>query len=153
MKINPNDFVAVLEVEFDAFRHAAAKHDRCAMVRHVECLSKLAAGVAEHLDPTPQTPEKNESIVAFKEGCVGYGAAPFTPEENAAARGILTALAVGLDHATSIHRFRDWMTYAKPADLVGDVVEVRLRFFQDCPTIYLPKTTVKRLLAEHKAGR
>ena len=149
MRINPNELVATLTVELDAFRQAAANRDRRAMVLHADTLSRLAAGVAEHLDPTPAPPKK-ESLVDFKEACVGRGSEPFTAAENAAAKEILTALAVGLNHWTSIRRFKDWVKHTPPEDLTGTVTEVRLRYFDQCPNCYLPKSTVETILRERK---
>jgi hypothetical protein len=151
MKVNHTDHVAVLEQELNAFRQAAAKRDKPAMIEHAETLSQLALGVAECLDPTTAPPEDN--LVAIKEGCVGHGITPFTAEENAAANEILTVLMLGLDHATSIQRFRDWCRHADPDDLEGTVADIRLRFFDECPAVYIPKSTAGRILAEHKAGR
>ncbi len=120
------------------------------MVQHAECLSQLALGITEHLSPTPKTPE--ESLVDFKEGCVGLGK-PFTAPEKAAADELLTALALGFTHGMAIHRFRNWLKHAPPEDLAGTTTEIRLRYFDQCPDRYIPKSTAARLLREHKAGR
>jgi hypothetical protein len=151
MKPTNSDLVAVLEGGLADFRRAAARKDRAAMSGCAETLSRLALGVAEHLDPSPKPQEGD--LVAMKEGCVGHGIAPFTPEENAAASTLLTVLMLGLDHAIAIHRFKDWLKHAPPEDLEGDVTEVRLKYFDQCAWHYIPKTTAARTLVEHKARR